>query len=64
MIYLGSESEAIDAVDEAAFLAWDSLSSLRKASSFAAWLHRILVNCCYKTLRQRKKSYMTCKSLI
>ena len=39
---------AEDAVQQTLVLAWRDLPSLRDADAFDAWLHRLLVNACYR----------------
>jgi RNA polymerase sigma-70 factor (ECF subfamily) len=53
---LGNEAEAHDAAQEAFVAAWVHLPRLRDPSRFDAWLHRLLVNACRETLRQRRRS--------
>jgi len=43
-LYLGSESPAKDAVDEAEYKAFISLKKLRQPQFFETWLTRILIN--------------------
>lgn len=50
------DTEAEDAVQEAALLAWRRFGSLRDPSSFDAWFDRILVNQCRDQLRRRKRA--------
>lgn len=54
-LYLGSEADALDAVDEAVYQALRSLRKLRKPELFETWLTRILINICHKELRRRKR---------
>ena len=50
------DSEAEDAVQEAAPVAWRRIGSLRDTASFDAWFDRILVNQCRDQLRRRKRA--------
>jgi len=52
-VLLGNESEAQDAVQDAAVAAWRSFRSLRDVDRFDAWFDRILVNGCRDRLRKR-----------
>jgi RNA polymerase sigma-70 factor (ECF subfamily) len=52
-VLLGNESEAQDAVQDAAVTAWRSFRSLREIDRFDAWFDRILVNGCRDRLRKR-----------
>jgi RNA polymerase sigma-70 factor (ECF subfamily) len=47
---------AEDAVQSAFVTAWRELSSLRDASRFEPWLHRILVRCCYVEAKRRRRA--------
>ena len=51
---LGSESAAVDAVDEAVYKGYRSCKKLREPQYFATWLIRILINVCRDELRRRK----------
>lgn len=52
---LGSESAAIDAVDEAVYKGYRKLHSLREEAYLTTWLTRILINVCRDELRRRKR---------
>ena len=54
-LYLGSESDALEAVDEAVYQALRALKKLRQPAFFDTWLTRILLNECHKELRRRKR---------
>lgn len=54
-LYLGSESIAIDAVDETIYQGFKSLNRLRQPEFFETWMTRILINACKKELRRRKR---------
>ncbi len=49
-----NESDCEDAVSEAVLKAYMKLDSLKEEKYFKTWLVRILINQCYKLLRQRK----------
>ena len=53
-LYLGSEADALEAVDEAVFKALQALKQLRQEEFFESWITRILINTCHKELRRRK----------
>lgn len=55
LLYLGSESAALDAVDEALYRAFLSRKKLRQPEHFSTWLTRILMNVCNNELRRRKR---------
>ena len=54
-LYLGSESDALEAVDEAVYQALRNLKKLRQSEYFETWLTRILINECHKEMRRRKR---------
>ena len=54
-LYLGSEADALEAVDEAVYRALKALRQLREPEYFETWLTRILLNECYRELRRRKR---------
>ena len=54
-LYLGSEADALEAVDEAVYKALRALKQLREPAFFETWLTRILINECHKELRRRSR---------
>lgn len=54
-LYLGSEADALDVVDEAVYLALRGLKKLRQPEFFETWITRILINECHRELRRRKR---------
>ena len=54
-LYLGSESSALDVVDETIYRGFRSLKKLRQPEYFESWVTRILINECKKELRHRKR---------
>jgi len=46
---------AEDAVQQTLVLAWRELPSLRDVERFDAWLHRLLVNACYRESRRGRR---------
>jgi RNA polymerase sigma-70 factor (ECF subfamily) len=46
---------AEDAVQQTLVLAWRELPSLRDVDLFDAWLHRLLVNACYRESRRGRR---------
>lgn len=54
-LYLGSQADALEAVDEAVYQALRALKRLRQQEYFETWLTRILLNECHKELRRRKR---------
>ena len=55
VLYLGSESAAVDAVDEAVYKGFCAYQKLRQPEFFDTWLIRILINVCNTELRRRKR---------
>lgn len=54
-LYLGSEADALEAVDEAVYKALRGLKQLREPAFFETWITRILINECHRELRRRKR---------
>ena len=54
-LYLGSQSLAVDAVDEAVYLGLRACHRLREGAFFNTWLTRILINACNAELRRRRR---------
>lgn len=54
-LYLGSDSAAVDAVDEAVYKGFFAYKKLRQTEFFDTWLTRILINVCNTELRRRKR---------
>ena len=55
LLTLGSESAAVDAVDEAVYKGYRGFHKLRQPDYFDTWLTRILINVCRDELRRRKR---------
>ena len=55
LLYLGSGSMALDAVDEAVYKGFCAYKKLRQEEFFDTWMTRILINVCNTELRRRKK---------
>ena len=54
-LYLGSQSLAVDAVDEAVYRGLCACGKLREERYFDTWLTRILINVCHAELRRNKR---------
>lgn len=54
-LYLGSEADALEAVDETVYQALRKLKQLRQPEFFETWITRILINTCQDELRRRKR---------
>lgn len=55
LLYLGSESMALDAVDEAVYKGFCAYRKLRQEEFFETWMTRILINVCNSELRRRRR---------
>ena len=55
LLYLGSESMALDAVDEAVYKGFCAYRRLRQEEFFETWMTRILINVCNTELRRRRR---------
>ena len=55
LLTLGSESAAVDAVDEAVYRGYRGYAKLRQPQYFRTWLVRIVLNVCRDELRRRKR---------
>ncbi|MBQ8822957.1 MAG: sigma-70 family RNA polymerase sigma factor [Lachnospiraceae bacterium] len=54
-LYLGSESLAVDAVDEAVYKGLCNHRKLRKPEFFTTWMTRILINECHNEHRRQMR---------
>jgi RNA polymerase sigma-70 factor (ECF subfamily) len=54
-LILRDDGRAEDATQEALVQAWTRLSGLRDPDRFEAWLHRLLVNACYREARRDRR---------
>lgn len=55
LLWLGSEADALDAVDEAVYRGYLAFKKLKQPEHFDTWLTRILINHCSNELRRRKR---------
>lgn len=55
LLYMGNETMALDAVDEAVYRGLISVKKLRQPEYFETWLTRILINECKKALRRVRR---------
>jgi RNA polymerase sigma-70 factor (ECF subfamily) len=53
-LILREDEAAKDAVQDALLGAWLNLRSLRDPDRFDAWVHRLLINACYRTAKRRR----------
>ena len=54
-LILRDDGRAEDATQEALVAAWRQLKGLRDPDRFEAWLHRLLVNACYREARRTRR---------
>jgi RNA polymerase sigma-70 factor (ECF subfamily) len=54
-MYMGNETEAVDALDEAVYKALRGCKRLRQPEFFDTWMTRILINQCCSQLKRRKQ---------
>ena len=54
-LYLGSEADALEAVDETVYRALRRLKQLQTQALFETWITRILINTCQDELRRRRR---------
>ena len=62
LLYLGSESAAAEALDEAVYKGLLACRKLRQPEYFDTWMTRILINVCCTELRRRKRE-LNCEAL-
>lgn len=55
LLYLGDESAAAEALDEAVYKALRGCKRLRQPEYFDTWMTRILINACCDELKRRKR---------
>lgn len=55
ILYLSSESQAQDALDETVYKALCSYHKLRRPEYFETWITKILINECHNLLRHQKR---------
>ena len=55
VLYLGTHSEAVDALDEAIYKGLCGYKKLRNPEFFTTWMTRIVINVCNNELRRRKR---------
>jgi RNA polymerase sigma factor (sigma-70 family) len=56
-LILRDDGRAEDATQEALVAAWRDLSGLRDPDRFEAWLHRLLIRCCYREIRRGRNRW-------
>jgi RNA polymerase sigma-70 factor (ECF subfamily) len=64
-LILRDPDRAADATQEALVSAWRDLSAIRDPDRFEAWLHRVLVRCCYREAwRERRRRTVEVRELV
>ncbi|MDT1938664.1 MULTISPECIES: sigma-70 family RNA polymerase sigma factor [Carnobacterium] len=58
-IYMQNKEDALDVLQETAYLGMKSIYQLRDPSLFKTWLTRILINTALKELKQKKKVHFS-----
>ncbi len=54
-VYMKNEEDALDAMEDMIVILYENIHKLKKDDTFYSWSKTILVNCCKKLLRKRKK---------
>lgn len=57
LAYLRNEQDALEAIQEVTFRAYQNISKLREPSYIKTWLIRIMINYCNDFLKRRKRFY-------
>ena len=57
LAYLKNEGDALEAVQEVTFRAYEKIHSLKKPEYAKTWLVRIMMNYCRDVLHKQKSSY-------
>jgi RNA polymerase sigma-70 factor (ECF subfamily) len=64
-LILRDPERAADATQDALVSAWRDLSAIRDPERFEAWLHRVLVRCCYREAsRERRRRLVEVRSVV
>ncbi|WMJ79365.1 sigma-70 family RNA polymerase sigma factor [Clostridium sp. MB40-C1] len=54
-VYMKNEEDALDAMEDMIVILYESIHKLKNCDVFYSWSKTILVNCCKKNLRKRKR---------
>jgi RNA polymerase sigma factor (sigma-70 family) len=54
-LYLQNKEDALDAMEEMIIIVYERIYHLRKESAFYSWSKTILVNCCKRILKNKRK---------
>jgi len=53
--YMGNDEDAMDAIEDMIVIIYENIDRIKKPEAFYSWSKTILVNCCRKLLRKKKK---------
>jgi RNA polymerase sigma factor (sigma-70 family) len=54
-VYLKNQEDALDALEDMIVIIYEKLGGLKKSQSFYSWSKVILVNCCKRIIKNRRK---------
>ncbi len=54
-VYMKNENDALDAMEDMIVILYENINRLKNEKAFYPWSKTILVNCCKKILREKKK---------
>lgn len=54
-IYTDNQDDALDALEDMIVILYENIKKLKKIEAFDSWSKTILVNCCKRLLRKKKK---------
>lgn len=54
-LYMKNENDALDALQDTIVILYENMHKLKKEVAFYSWSKTILVNCCKKLLKEKKK---------
>lgn len=54
-VYMKNKEDALDAMEDMIVILYENIYKLKKNEAFYSWSKTILVNCCKKILKQKKK---------
>jgi RNA polymerase sigma-70 factor (ECF subfamily) len=55
-VYMQNQEDALDMLEDMILIIYQNIKHLKKTESFSSWAKTILVNCCKKALKNRKKT--------
>lgn len=54
-VYMKNNEDALDAMEDMIVILYENINKLKKEDAFFSWSKTILVNCCKKLLKKKKK---------